>query len=206
MNVRRVLALSCTILVLGGLAFLIWPVRFGGHAMFVVVRGESMEPTYHPGELLYTRTASSFEPGDVAVYRIPDGDPGEGTFVVHRIKQVLPDGTYVFQGDNKPAPDDFRPHRDDLIGKPVVDLGDVPTRALLLLPLLLTIVTAVGVTIALWPEKARADAEDKRSDEDDRDGGGGDGGADRDPDESLPDPRIASAPARRPVSASVPRS
>ena len=159
MSVRRTLGLAFTILLLGGLAFAFWPIRFGGSAMFVVVRGESMEPTYRQGELLYTRTASSYQPGDIAVYKIPDGMAGEGSLVVHRIKEVLPDGTYVFQGDNKPSPDDVRPDRAHLIGKPIVDLGDIPTRGLLLLPLLLTLLTGIAVTIALWPDRPEIEDE-----------------------------------------------
>jgi signal peptidase I len=152
-SIRRGLALVFSILVLGGLAFALWPTRFGGQALFVVVRGESMKPTYQQGELLYARKSDDYKVGDIAIYRIPNGEPGQGTLVVHRIKKVLPDGTYLFQGDNKNDPDDVTPNRAHLVGKPIADLGDVPTRALILLPVLLTLLAGIAVTFALWPDK-----------------------------------------------------
>ena len=140
-------------MILGGLAFALWPARFGGQALFVVVRGESMKPLYQQGDLLYARKSGDYKVGDIAIYRIPDGQPGEGKLVVHRIKRILPDGTYVFQGDNKNDIDDVTPDRAHLVGKPIVDVGDVPTRALILLPVLLTLLAGIAVTIALWPDK-----------------------------------------------------
>ncbi len=115
-----------SIVILGGLAFALWPTRFGGQALFVVVRGESMKPLYQQGDLLYARKSGDYKVGDIAIYRIPDGQPGEGMLVVHRIKRILPDGTYLFQGDNKNDTDDVTPDRAHLVGKPIVDVGDVP--------------------------------------------------------------------------------
>ncbi len=156
---RRVLGTVFSILILGGLAFVLWPARFGGQALFVVVRGESMKPLYEQGDLLYARKSGDYEVGDIAIYRIPDGQPGEGSLIVHRIKRILPNGTYIFQGDNKNDIDDVTPDRAHLVGKPIVDLGDVPTRTLILLPVLLTLLAAIAVTIALWPEKQLATPE-----------------------------------------------
>ncbi len=162
MTARRVLGLFFSIVILGGLAFALWPTRFGGQALFVVVRGESMKPTYEQGDLLYARKSGDYEVGDIAIYRIPDGQPGEGMLVVHRIKRILPDGTYLFQGDNKNDTDDVTPDRAHLVGKPIVDVGEIPTRGLILLPVLLTLLAGIAVTFALWPDKrgpAPADAE-----------------------------------------------
>ena len=135
------------------LAVLLWPVRLGGAATFVVVRGHSMEGTYAQGDLLYARTSTHYRVGDVAVYRVPKGTVGAGVLVVHRIRAILPDGKYLFQGDNKPAPDDVTPSRADLVAKPMLDLGDLPTRALILAPIVFTIIAGVAVTVALWPAR-----------------------------------------------------
>lgn len=138
---------------LGGLAVAVWPASLGGAANFVVVRGHSMEPTYHQGDLLYARNDQSFSVGDVAVYRIPKGKPGAGALVVHRIKRRMPDGTYLMQGDNKPAPDDVTPSAQDLVATPLFDLGGWPTRGLILAPIVFTLIVGIAVTIALWPAK-----------------------------------------------------
>lgn len=157
---RRVLGIALTVVVLGGLAYALWPARFGGRTIYVVVRGESMEPKFHKGDLLFARKAHDFEPGDIAVYRIPKGTPGAGALVVHRIKRVLPNGTYIFQGDNRKSPDDATPARENLIAKPVTNLGPLPTRTLVWLPILFTLVAAIAVTIAVWPDRSSADDEE----------------------------------------------
>jgi signal peptidase len=178
--VRRVVGITLTVLVLAGLAYAIWPARFGGKTLYVVVRGESMEPKYHRGDLLYARKAHDFEPGDITVYRIPKGTPGAGALVVHRIKRILPDGTYVFQGDNRKSPDDARPTRHDLVAKPIANLGPLPTRTLIWLPIAFTIIAAVAVTIAVWPDRSGADEEEDAAEPETREADANDG-AERQP-------------------------
>jgi signal peptidase len=157
MKLRRWIGSFASLMFLGALAFVLWPSALGGAATFVVVRGDSMEPTYHKGDLLYARTADHYEAGDIAVYRIPKGEPGHGSLVVHRIKRVLPNGTYEFQGDNKAEPDDTKPAHGGLVAKPLANLGPLPTRLLFVLPLALTVMAAIAVTYALWPEGRRGE-------------------------------------------------
>lgn len=152
-RVRRALRSLGALAVLGAFAYIVWPIMLGGSATFVVVRGHSMEGTYHQGDLLYARNDRAFAPGDVAVYRIPKGKPGAGALVVHRILRQLPDGTYLFQGDNKKAPDDVTPSRKDIVATPMFDLGGWPTRGLILAPIVFTLVVGIAVTLALWPAK-----------------------------------------------------
>jgi hypothetical protein len=142
------------------------------------------------GDLLYARTSGSYAVGDVAVYRIPKGTPGAGALVVHRIRRILPNGTYLFQGDNKPAPDDVTPTRADLVARPVLDLGDIPTRALILAPLVFTIVAGGAVVVALWPAHDEVDA--TQDDDPDIDGDG-----DADVRTDATDARDAVGPSRR---------
>jgi hypothetical protein len=64
---------------------------------------------------------------------------------------VLPNGHYLFQGDNKKTPDDVTPDRAHLVAKPIAALSNLPTRALIIAPLIFTLVAGLCVTIALWP-------------------------------------------------------
>ena len=153
-RVLRALRSLAALAVLGAFAYIVWPIMLGGSATFVVVRGHSMEGTYHQGDLLYARNDQGFAPGDVAVYRVPKGKPGAGALVVHRILRQLPDGTYLFQGDNKKAPDDVTPSRKDIVA---TNVTAIPTMSV--------------NTFALWPAKVVSldtdDAEESSDDVDD---------------------------------------
>ncbi|MGZ4675921.1 MAG: S24/S26 family peptidase [Acidimicrobiia bacterium] len=169
-RLRRLIGALVTLVVIGTAAWVVWPARLGGAAVYVVVRGHSMEPTYHMGDLLYARTGGAFRPGDVAIYRIPRHHPGAGIMVVHRIKRVLPNGHYLFQGDNKKAPDDVTPARADLVAKPMADLTSLPTKFIVMAPVVFTVLTGICVTIALWPGHRHAHADEEDTDDTDADG------------------------------------
>ncbi|HMT23409.1 MAG TPA: signal peptidase I [Microthrixaceae bacterium] len=147
----RLLRSLATLLMFAALVVGLWPARFGGAASFVVVRGHSMEPSYELGDLLYVRSASEYRVGDIAVYRIPEGEPGEGHLVVHRIIRILDGGRYQFQGDNREFPDDSRPQREDLVGRPLINLGTGATRGLVVLPFILSAVLGIAIAMMLWP-------------------------------------------------------
>lgn len=127
-----------------------WPARLGGRAMLVVVHGSSMEPTYHGGDLLYARTSDRFEVGQAAVFRLPDGEPGAGQLVVHRIQGRTADGRYVMQGDNRPLDDGSLPAARDLVARPMLDLGPVPVTVLRLIPWGALLVVGATVGWYLW--------------------------------------------------------
>ncbi len=84
------------LVVLGiALGWFLWfrPSTLGGPAHYVMVSGESMEPTLHGGDLLLVRRQGGYSPGDIVAYRVPEGEPAEGRIVVHRIAaagQILP--------------------------------------------------------------------------------------------------------------------
>ena len=104
-RVRNVVGWLVTVAILVAMGWLLLPARFGGPVSYVVVRGTSMEPTYHVGDMLYVREQSSYEIGDVIVYRIPEGAPGEGVQVVHRLVEIRSDGTFTLRGDNRDRAD-----------------------------------------------------------------------------------------------------
>ena len=96
------------------------PQSLGGPASYVMVRGMSMLPTYHHGDLVILRRANSYSKGDVVGYRIPRGQIGQGLVVIHRIVGGSAPRGFVMRGDNNAAPDDWHPTPRDIVGKPWV--------------------------------------------------------------------------------------
>jgi signal peptidase I len=105
---------------LAALALVAWfftlrPQWLGGPAMYVVVRGDSMLPTYQNGDLLVIMSAAVYSPGVTAAYRVPPGELGEGHIVVHRVAGVA-GGHFTMKGDNNPEPDPATPAQTDMVG------------------------------------------------------------------------------------------
>jgi signal peptidase I len=67
-----------------------------------IIRGGSMEPSIAPGDIvIYKRSAKALEPGDIVLFEHPEWPHG----VVHRVREVLPDGRIVTRGDANPVAD-----------------------------------------------------------------------------------------------------
>jgi signal peptidase I len=98
------------------------PQTLGGPAAYLVVRGDSMLPTYETGDLLVLRRSGGYVVGDVVAYQVPDGELGEGHVVVHRIVGGDATSGWVMEGDNNPAPDPWTPRDADIVGTPWVAL------------------------------------------------------------------------------------
>lgn len=113
----RAASLSLTLVVAGTWFLLLRPVVFGGPASFVIVSGESMLPTLASGDLVAAFHKDSYAVGDVIVYRVPRGEPGAGTRIVHRVVRAPSSGGYVVQGDNRDGVDPWRPTDADVLGK-----------------------------------------------------------------------------------------
>jgi signal peptidase I len=107
----------------GGLALAaLWaitlrPTVLGGPATYVVIRGDSMLPGLHAGDLVILRVTGGVAPGDVVGYRVPAGEVGAGHIVVHRIVADDAQGGLTMLGDNNPAPDPWQPRVADVAGK-----------------------------------------------------------------------------------------
>ena len=156
---RHPLGLVARLLAWGALATLLWlalPPQYGGHVGTTVVSGHSMEPTYWTGDLVLTWRGASVEPGDVVVYRVPAGEPGEGLHVVHRVQAVDGDGRFTMLGDNNDEPDLWTPTADDVVGEV---FAAVPQggrwMTLLLSPLALALLCGVLVTLAVVTDDRR---------------------------------------------------
>ncbi|HLY95425.1 MAG TPA: signal peptidase I [Gaiellaceae bacterium] len=89
----------------------------GSPVSYVVVSGHSMEPTLHAGDVVVLQRTSSYGTGDVIAYHVPEGEPGAGLIVIHRIVGGNPGKGYVMKGDNKNAPDPWRPRRSEIVGR-----------------------------------------------------------------------------------------
>lgn len=103
-------------IILAGVISALWPLQFGGSTSFSIVSGRSMERTYHTGDLVITKRRSTYNPGDIVVYKIPGTDTGHGREVVHRLHTRLPDGKFLAQGDNNRTVDPWTITGADIIG------------------------------------------------------------------------------------------
>src|SRR5215208_7669781 len=88
------------------------PTLIGGRASYVVVNGNSMEPSFQRGDLVIVQAASIYNVGDIVIYRNAELN----AFVIHRIITIEQDH-YVFKGDNNSWIDTYRATHDELIGK-----------------------------------------------------------------------------------------
>lgn len=109
------------------LACLVWaqylrPETLGGYAGYVLVSGQSMEPRYHTGDLVLVERHRTYHPGQVIAYRVPKGDPMAGAQVIHRIIGGDAVHGFVVRGDNRTAPDVWRPTPKDIVGAKVLRL------------------------------------------------------------------------------------
>lgn len=93
------------------------PTVLGGPASYVIVSGQSMAPTLQGSDLAVLQKRSDYRPGDIIAFRVPEGQPGEGFLVVHRIVGGSAEDGFVMQGDNKEQSDLWRPNADDIEGR-----------------------------------------------------------------------------------------
>jgi signal peptidase I len=98
------------------LAWLVWPTTLGGRTSVTIVSGSSMEPTYHTGDLALVRRTDEIAVGDVIVYAVPAGEPGEGRHVIHRVVGGSAADGWITRGDNRDRPDIWRPRTTDIVG------------------------------------------------------------------------------------------
>jgi signal peptidase len=113
----RVLATVVTVLAAASWVLWLRPTSLGGPAAYVMVSGESMEPTYYNGDFVVSRKHASYQSGDIVVFRVPKGEVGEGHHVIHRIIGGSSTPGFTTQGDNRFSPDLWRPTNEDIVGE-----------------------------------------------------------------------------------------
>ena len=108
---RAVGALFTAALIAGAWWFLA-PPQIGGGTGYVVVKGNSMEPGLHDGDLVITRTRSSYGVEDVVLF---ESETLGGAPVLHRIVTEA-GGRYTTRGDNRTQDDPDRFAADAVVG------------------------------------------------------------------------------------------
>jgi signal peptidase I len=118
--VKAAAAAAFTLFLLAALAsFLLsrYPNVLGGQVRMVVISGISMKPHLRTGDVVLVRKQAHYRPGDVVAYKIPNGSPGAGHVVIHRVLERLQGGSLVTKGDNVSAPDFWHPRPGWILGR-----------------------------------------------------------------------------------------
>ena len=119
-RIGQALSYLLVLAVVLGWAFVLRPQSLGGPAGYVLVSGHSMLPRYHTGDMVLVERHSSYHVGEVVAYHVPKGDPMAGAQVIHRIIGGSPKTGWIVQGDNRTAPDVWRPKDADVVGAKAV--------------------------------------------------------------------------------------
>lgn len=101
------------------LVFTVWfawlrPTALGGPATFIVISGDSMEPTYRHGDLVLLHRASNYQAGDIVAYPMKTYFD-TGRLVIHRVIGADANG-FITQGDNRETADPWRATDSDIRG------------------------------------------------------------------------------------------
>jgi signal peptidase len=150
---RKALSLLFVAALFAGWAIYLRPQALGGKAGYVLVSGHSMLPRYHTGDLVLVERRDSYRVGQVIAYRVPKGDPMAGAQVIHRIVGGNAEQGFVVQGDNRTAPDVWRPKPADIVGAKALRIPSaVVVLQFLRSPLLLGLIAAcfVFVRVRSW--------------------------------------------------------
>jgi signal peptidase I len=123
----RALRSATTLVLMVGIGWLVWPAALGGQVSYLMVSGTSMEPGMHTGDLAVVRERTDYEIGDIVGFRVPEGEVGAGSIVIHRIVGGDPVTGFETQGDNRPRSDVWRPTAGDVVGERVVLVPGVGT-------------------------------------------------------------------------------
>jgi len=115
----RLHALGWTLLVAAviGTLFAFRPEALGGSVAYISVRGGSMTPTLHDGDLAIVRKSLTYHRADVVAFRVPDGQPDAGLEVIHRIIGGSGSAGFITKGDHNSAVDPWHPRIGQVLGK-----------------------------------------------------------------------------------------
>ena len=148
------------IALLAGLAFVLWPSSLGGCSTLTVVSGQSMEPTYSTGDLVWSRCG---EPsvGDIVVYSPADTD---GAHVIHRIVGGDSEAGWVLQGDNNDFLDPWNPDDSQIVGIATVHIPGLGNVLYSLgSPYIWASLLILAAAFFLWPQSPAVTAPDHQA-------------------------------------------
>ena len=159
-RVTNALGLLLTVAAVVLWALFLRPASLGGPASYVLVSGKSMLPRYHTGDLVLVERQSSYHVGEVIAYRVPKGDPMAGAQVIHRIIGGNATDGFVVQGDNRTAPDVWRPTAKDVVGAKALRIPNaVFVLRFLRSPLLLGLFAACLVFVRVFTRESKDESE-----------------------------------------------
>ena len=162
---KRTWSIGSIVLLIAACAFwamFLRPQSLGGPAGYVLVSGHSMNPLYHTGDMILVRRHSSYTVGDIIAYRVPRGDAMAGAQVIHRIVGGNATHGFVVQGDNRTAPDVWRPKPGDIVGSASLQIPHaVVALQFLRSPLLLGLFAASFVFVFLLSSRTKDDEEEQ---------------------------------------------
>jgi signal peptidase len=153
-HTNQATSIALVVLALVFWALFLCPQSLHGRAGYVLVSGRSMLPRYHTGDLVLVERKSSYHVGEVIAYRVPKGAPMAGAQVIHR--SVGGDATHGFlvQGDNRTAPDVWRPKPSDVVGAKTLRIPNaVLVLQFLRSPVLLALLAACFVFVRMLGRK-----------------------------------------------------
>ncbi len=168
---RRLLADVVVLGLIAVIAFALWPTRLGGATTYVIVKGTSMEPKFHTGDLAVVRQQDHYNVGDIVAYRIPKGTAGAGQMVIHRIIGRH-HGGYLLQGDNRTTADTWNPTDDEVVGRFRMLIPIPGAGAWMMMPWVFSASIGISVVWILWPRKVvdvRGEHRDSDAEPDHRD-------------------------------------
>lgn len=148
-NLLRWMAL---VLVVGGWFAFLRPPVLGGGTELVIVRGNSMRPTYQRGDLVVTTKSDNYSIGQVVAYKVAGGQAR----VIHRIVDGTSAG-FTTQGDNRTSKDPWTPDSQDITGRAVLRIPQIGALPVYLSQSPVAIATLAGLTaflVVLWPDVA----------------------------------------------------
>jgi signal peptidase len=152
-TLKRTWEILSIVLTIGACVFwatFLRPQSLGGPAAYVLVSGHSMNPLYHTGDMILVRHHDTYKVGDIIAYRVPKGDAMAGSQVIHRIIGGNATRGFVVQGDNRTAPDVWRPKLTDIVGSATLQIPQaVVVLQFMRSPLLLGLLAASFVFVFL---------------------------------------------------------
>jgi signal peptidase I len=108
----RTIAVWAVLIALAAAWFvLLRPQSLGGTTGYIMVAGDSMEPTFHGGDLAIVQRKDHYGVGDIVAFR------ADGGIVVHRIVGGSAESGFDTRGDNRKLPDGWRPGPEHIVGK-----------------------------------------------------------------------------------------
>ena len=166
LGVRRFLLDLAVVGLIVLLMYTFWPSRLGGSTSYVIVKGTSMEPKFHTGDLAFVREQDHYKVGDIVAYRIPKGNPAAGAMVIHRIVGHA-HGGFLMKGDNRATPDAWNPTAHDVAGRYRMLLPLPGIQFWVWIPWIFAGLIGIGVMCIFWPRTVLIPVEDDHADETD---------------------------------------